>query len=137
MGIEDDINRRIAVYEKRLEAVLKSSVQDVFREMTTPVSNGGRLPVDTGFLRASAQASLEDFPSADKANPDKSKRYAFSMGSVSAVIMGANLRDEIFLGFTANYAAYKEAKHGFVESAVLQFPAFVNKNAAKAMKAFP
>lgn len=137
MGIEDEINRRAKVYEQRLEAVFKSTAQDMFREMTKPVGDGGRMRVDTGFLRASAMVSTEDFPVADKENPDKNKKYAFRMGSVSAIIMGAKVTDELFFGFTANYAPYREVHDGFVENAVLQFDAFVAKNTIKAVRAFP
>jgi len=38
---------------EQLLAVAKQSVQDVVRDAQTPVSQGGNMPVDTGFLRNS------------------------------------------------------------------------------------
>ncbi len=44
--------------EARQVAVFKESAQRVVEEMQKPVAEGGNMPVDTGFLRASLQGAI-------------------------------------------------------------------------------
>ena len=37
--------------KKRVLAVSRAAIQDVINEAQTPVAKGGKMPVDTGFLR--------------------------------------------------------------------------------------
>jgi hypothetical protein len=90
----------------------------VFRESTQElVSQMDQLLVDmvyeapptprykrTGFLRASLMASTDALPAMTKDNPGKP--VPADLGDVVLVINGADVGDTIYLGFTANYAAY-------------------------------
>ena len=131
------VEDRIATYKKRLEATFKASAQDVAEEMTRPMAKGGRMRVDTGFLRASLMASTAAPP---RINPTSRPRDGATYrpdGSVEAVILGANITAPIYLGFTAAYAGVREYKDGFVEGALLNWEATVQRNARRAIQAFP
>lgn len=58
----------------------------------------------TGFLRASLMASTDAMPTLSRANPGVP--VPADLGDVILVINGADLGDTIYLGYTANYAAY-------------------------------
>lgn len=81
-----------------LEAVFKESAQELVNELTRLA------PVDTGFLRASLMASTTAMPQMTRANPGAA--VPSDLGEIMLVIAGADIGDTIFLGYTANYAAY-------------------------------
>lgn len=131
------VSEAVAKYEKRMEATFKSSVQDLVEEVTKPVAKGGRMRVDTGFLRSSLMASTAQMPLANAARPRDGTNYDLDEGAIEAVIIGAELGDTIYLGFTANYARPREYYDGFVEGAALQWAQIVDRNAKKAIRAYP
>ncbi len=106
-----------------LEAVAKQSIQDVFEEAQTPVAQGGRMPVDTGFLRNSLQAGLNGTTSLT--GPDA---YVLA-------VAGMELGDVVFGGWTAEYAVHVEfgaqgrPARAFMRSAAQQWQDIVNRNA--------
>lgn len=81
-----------------LEAVFKESAQELVNELTRLA------PVDTGFLRASLMASTTAMPQMTRANPGAA--VPGDLGEIMLVIAGADIGDTIYLGYTANYAAY-------------------------------
>ena len=58
----------------------------------------------TGFLRASLMASTSAMPTLSHGNPGAP--VPPDLGDVILVINGADLGDTIYLGYTANYAAF-------------------------------
>lgn len=135
------VSERVATYKKRLEATFKASAQDMAEEMTLPTAKGGRMRVKTGFLRSSLMASTASMPriSTDGRPPSDAEDESFGLdaGSIEAVILGAQLGETIYLGFTAAYARPREYHDGFVEGAALNWQQTVDKNAKKAIQAFP
>lgn len=117
--------------EQRLEAVVKTAAQDVASEMIRPVGAGGRLRVDTGFLRASLRSSTSAPPQIDPSN-QPGAGAGFGDPDVALTILGAAIGQPIYLGFTASYAAHREygangqAPDGFVRGAAEQWPSLVN-----------
>lgn len=113
----------------RMDAVVKASAQDVIALAQTPVAKGGNMPVDTGFLRASLQSSLNG--STGLTGPES---YALTVAG-----MGAG--DVATFGWTANYAAHVEygtrgrAGRHFVGNAALHWQEIVAGNVAKAKAA--
>ena len=104
--------------------VAKQSIQDVVTIAQTPVSKGGNMPVDTGFLRNSLTSQAG--------------------GSVSAggddyilTIAGMRLGDDARFAWSAEYAIarhYKPSSFGqgggmWRDLAAQQWPAIVAKNA--------
>lgn len=81
-----------------LEAVFKESAQELVNELNQLA------PVDTGFLRASLMASTTAMPQMTRTNPGAA--VPADLGDIILVIAGADLGDTIYLGYTANYAAY-------------------------------
>lgn len=109
--------------KEKMETVVKQSAQEVFSIAQTPKAQGGRMPVDTGFLRNSMVASLNG---------------ATVGGGADAYVMavvGADLGDTIFAGWTAKYARFMEygtsktAANYFMLSAAQQWQAIVARNA--------
>lgn len=133
------MSRRVReVYEERLIAVWKATAQELGEAMTKPMAKGGRMRVKTGFLRASLMASTSAMPSINpNSRPEEGGTYSFSESSIQEAIIGAQLGQTIYLGFTAAYARPREFHDGFVAGAALQFRSIVNKNVARAIKAFP
>lgn len=127
--------------KQRIDAVFRSSAQDVAEEMVTPIYKGGNMRVKTGFLRASLRASTEAMPSIDpNARPKvdaKLGSYPESTDQINLVIAGVNLDQTIFLGFTASYARPREYRDGFVRLAAQRWETIVDANIEKAIKAFP
>jgi hypothetical protein len=88
------------------EAVFHESAQRVTDLMNTPRGQGGNLPVDTGYLWHSLQASNSEMPKINpEAQPAKAASYAYSSGPIELVINGTELGQAIYLGYTAAYAA--------------------------------
>lgn len=118
--------------EGAIEAVFKESVQELVSIAQTPRAAGGRMRVDTGFLRASLLASTSMMPAINpSAKPSDGGSYAYSGAEISAVIAGSDLGQTIWLGYTAAYAGYREygargqTPDAFVRTAAQKWPAIV------------
>src|SRR5690606_12512139 len=59
--------------EKRLTAVLRESTRRVIEVMQTPVNEGGNMPIDTGFLRASLVVVVNGDPPPPNRDKDGAK----------------------------------------------------------------
>lgn len=109
--------------KEKIEAVVKQSAQEVFSIAQTPIAQGGRMPVDTGFLRNSLIAELNGATVAGGAD------------AYTLAIAGMDLGDVVFGGWTADYARFQEygtstfAGNFFMLSAAQQWQAIVAKNA--------
>lgn len=126
-----------------VEAVFKESTKEVVREMQTPRAAGGRLRVDTGFLRASLLASTASMPSINpNAKPIDGRTYSYNEGQIEAVIAGAEIGDTLYFGYTAAYAAAREygargqPADAFVRLAAQNWQMTVDRNVAKVKAAF-
>lgn len=93
-----------------LEIVFKESAQELVSQMDQILADSvyeqPQSPdyVRTGFLRASLMASTSAMPTLTRDNPGVP--VPADLGDVILVINGAHLGDTIFLGYTANYAAF-------------------------------
>ncbi len=135
------VSEWIAKSRKRMEAVAIGSAQDAAEMMTRPVAKGGRMRVDTGYLRASFRASVDTpvpiNPAGRPAKDAKPGSYAMD-GGYALVIAGWELRSPLFLTFTASYARPREYKgDAFVATTAAAWQQIVSANAAKAVRAFP
>lgn len=133
MSFSADIEQFVLKSEKRLEAVIKNSIQDVTEMAQTPVGKGGRMRVKTNFLRASGRASTEGFPSGPSVRPADAQDNSFEYDgeAVNAVIIKMKLGDTFYFGWTANYAAIRETHDGFLETATQNWQQFVNANSER------
>ncbi|TPN44456.1 HK97 gp10 family phage protein [Mesorhizobium sp. B1-1-4] len=95
---------------KALEVVFRESAQELVSQLDQLLADtvyaGPQSPgyVRTGFLRASLMASTTAMPTLNRANPGAPVHA--DLGEVILVINGADLGDTLYLGYTANYAAY-------------------------------
>ncbi|RVJ51644.1 HK97 gp10 family phage protein [Sinorhizobium meliloti] len=123
--------------EGAVEAIFKEATQEVVEEMQRPVGQGGRMRVDTGFLRASLLASSTSMPAISAAKPAEGGTYTPDFGQIEAVIAGADIGDTLYFGYTASYAGYREygangqPADGFVRLAAQNWPIIVDRKAAE------
>lgn len=130
------IDAWVAESQRRLEAVVKTAAQDVAEEITRPVGAGGRMKIDTGYLRASLLASTAAMPMIDR-DSRPAEGGVYGDPNVSLVIAGAQMGEPIYLGFTASYAAHREygargqSPDGFVRGAADQWQRIVREAVSK------
>jgi hypothetical protein len=123
--------------EGAVEAIFKEATQEVVEEMQRPVGQGGRMRVDTGFLRASLLASSTSMPAISAAKPVAGGTYTPDFGQIEAVIAGADIGGTLYFGYTASYAGYREygangqPADGFVRLAAQNWPIIVDRKAAE------
>jgi len=142
------VSQEVGQVKAELEAVFRESAQRVLEEMNTPIPQGGNVPVDTGFLWHSLQASTTAMPQMT-ATGAKSASYSFDSGPVVLTIAGATLGDAIYAGYTAVYArrmnygftgqdaagrSFSQSGHLFVEKAAQRWPAIVAEVEAELRK---
>lgn len=100
-----------------------------------------RIPVDTGFARASIRGSLEAMPPIDPAakKPSTGKNSVpYDSSEIVLTIANAQLGQTVFIGWTANYVQYLEWGHsqqapsGFVGITAMEWPQIVTNEIVKA-----
>jgi hypothetical protein len=129
-------------FSKRVQAraldVARESIQDVIDDAQTPKAKGGRMPVQTGFLRNSIASGLNGvtFPTRPRpqgqeslGDPDPTS-YTLTIGQL-------DLGDVARFAWTAEYAIFQElgtsafAGNHFVGVAAAKWPQFVEANARR------
>lgn len=120
-----DVSQIVNATNEKLLDVMKQSLKDVVENSQTPTSKGGKMRVDTGFLRASGRASLEGWPSGNGVRPADAPvgQYTgiydnFDGTALNAVLINMNLGDTFYWGWVANYAPVREVYDGFMDSAL-------------------
>lgn len=109
--------------KEKIEAVVKQSAQEVFSIAQTPKAQGGRMPVDTGFLRNSLVAELNG------------AKIAGGADAYTLAVAGMETGDVVFAGWTASYARHQEygtssiAGNFYMLNAAQQWQAIVARNA--------
>ena len=93
--------------DARMEAVRKESVRRLVNIILTPTGKGGRLRVDTGFMRSSFMASTSAMPQLFREKPP-GDNFDFDEASFTVALAGWQAGDPFFGGFTANYAGHRE-----------------------------
>lgn len=136
--IDDFVNKT----KEKLLNIARDSIKLTIRECQTPVVKGGKMRVDTGFLRSSGVAALNRIPT----GPDEGrKRMPGEVGVLPEygryeeesylipVLAKMKYGDTFYFGWTAKYAKYRELYDGFMDSAVVKWPETVSK-VVKGMK---
>jgi hypothetical protein len=119
--------------KERMMAVYKGSVQEFVSRAQR------RIPVDTGFARASIRASFDSMPQINDAiKGEPGKHYSFDMSQITLLINSAKPGQTIYIGWTANYVIYLEwghsdqAPNGFIGVTALEWPQIVAGEIEKA-----
>jgi hypothetical protein len=114
--------------EKRMLAIFHQATQK-----TVSIAQS-RVPVDTGFARASVRASTSAMPPIDgSAHGGKGGSYSYDGSEVVLTIVGAELGQTIYIGWTASYMLplehghSKQAPSGFLRLAALQWSQTVSE----------
>ena len=141
----DQVNKLARKYEERLKAIAREAAQETASIAQRTRGEGGRLPVVTGFLHASIQASMDTMPSGPTTNEGThggKKKYPIGSQAagepVSVALLRWNPNDgrKIFIGWTAIYARHMEAKYGFMRGAVEKWDQTVRKAVRKVESGF-
>lgn len=130
MSFTAQIDQFIASSKDLAEAVIKDAAQAMSTSANTPTSDGGLMRVDTGFLRNSIAAEIGTMPSGESINP-RTAQVGWQPTAIMASINSLKLGDVLYIGWTANYAEYREAQDAFMRSAAMNWPFFVNNSVAK------
>lgn len=135
MSFEKQVKAWAAKAEGRADIVARTAAQDMAEAANTPRDQGGRTPVDTGFLRNSIAAAIGSAPTAP------SKQGADTHGNPDEVSLVINrwepTRQTLYIGWGAEYAGRMEAMYGFRDAAVQNWPQYLTQAAQKAMKELP
>jgi len=111
----------------KLDALIRDSIQDVIDEAQLSDDKGGKMRIDTGFLRASGQLSYTGMPTGPERGT-KDGTYQWDAGNIELALSTATIGDTIFFGWSAAYAAAREFHDGFLSSAVQRWQIIVDKN---------
>ena len=122
------VDRIILKNEKKVDALIRQSLQDIIDDAQLAKAKGGRMPVDTGFLRASGQLSFTGMPTGP--TRDMSDK-TYTEPTFEATLAKAKAGDRLFFGWTAIYAGKQEFLNGFLSGALQKWQAIVAKNVEK------
>lgn len=115
--------------KRNLELVIKQSIQDVSELAQTPKAQGGRMPVDTGFLRNTYTAEGLSGPDAYVAAVASFQIGAtFQAGWTAAYALRM---EKGFVGEDSLGRTYNQPGNFFMETALMQWQDINNRNAAK------
>lgn len=132
MTFTASIDKFIAKSEARLEAVVKTGVQDTINEAQTSREKGGKMPIVTGFLTNSGMASIGELPVGVSVNPDRKTRLPdWKPQSIAATLLQWDLKSPFYFGWVANYARYRENEDGFMRLAAQNWPQHIKKAVAR------
>jgi hypothetical protein len=121
----------VAKSTPRMTAVFRQSAQDLIEEAQRPRGSGGNMPVDTGFLRNSGVAALNNTPSGESIKPDSYAGGTWDSDAAALIISRAQLGDRIIFGWTARYSVYMEARYRFLRLAAQNWNSIVQRNAKR------
>jgi hypothetical protein len=133
--IQADIDDFIKVSEERMIKLMQLSIQDVVNEAQQVgpskggAGKGGRMRVDTGFLRSSGQHSIGSIPSGPTRGEKKlPNSYDWDSGPLGVTLTKLKFGDVFFFGWTAGYAEVREVYDGFLDGALQNWARIVAFN---------
>jgi hypothetical protein len=113
--------------QARMLAIARESAQRVISVAQS------RVPVDSGFLRASIRASNSEMPAIDPKARGDGTPVTYDTGEIMLVIAGTELGQHLFVGYTASYSAAvhwgtsKMAPRLWVTLAAMEWPRIVSE----------
>ena len=133
-----DIADFVQKSDARMLAVVRNSVRDMVEDMQVPTAKGGRMLVDTGFLRATGRAAIGSMPSGPNQKPAGAQtgQYTghldtYDGTALNAVLLNLKLGDTFFWGWTAAYAPVREIYDGFMDIPIQNWQNYVNVNSER------
>lgn len=92
--------------KERMKAVRDESIRRTIQQAQLPVSEGGNMPVDTGFLRASGRATTNASIPLEEKPTSGPVRSIWDENSTLLTIKSTNLDTAITFAWAANYAVF-------------------------------
>lgn len=129
------IDKIIADTEEKMLGVVKNSIIEVVEDAQTSIKKGGKMVVDTGFLKSSGQARLNQIPTGEIRGRHRKKgeegilpEYVIpdKADYILPILGKMKIGDTFYFGWTAIYALKQEIYHGFMESAVMKWKQIVD-----------
>lgn len=123
------IKRLVAETEEMALAILKTAIASlVIDEMQRSRYEGGKIPIDTGFLIQSGAAALNMPPAGESVKPGGSLplQFAWEQGQFFVILDKMKIDDTFYFGWTAEYAEKQNMIHRWVESAVMNWQQHVD-----------
>ena len=126
--------------EENFLIVIKDSIQDLVEEASKPQAKGGKMHVDTGFLRSSGVGAINQIPRGPdegrERNPGETGVIYQSdpTGSIQGLLTKLKFGDTFYFGWTAHYAVIREMYDNFLTSASQKWSYFIRKNGRKFFK---
>lgn len=141
----DSFEKQVASIAKKTEekmlAAARQAIDDLVRQAETPVAKGGKMRVDTGFLRNSGVAAINQMP---VGQTEGVRRKGNQTGVIySSPVNGDNLQttlarwklgETFFYGWTARYARIRETYDGYLETALQNWPSIAGVAISKVRK---
>lgn len=114
--------------ERLMTMVAQESTQRLIHATQVPKAKGGKMPIDTGFLRASGRLSLSGVPSGPVRGRDRKEGEEGTIypSPDSVQIGGFKIGMTMFWGWTAVYARRQELYNGFLSSNIRQWQKIVD-----------
>lgn len=137
------MDKFVADSKEKMLAVVKNSIKEVVQDAQRPVKEGGKIPVDTGFLRLSGHSQLNQIPKGEIRGRHRKKgekgilpEYAVPDNAdyILPTLAKMKIGDTFYFGWTAVYALKQELYHGFMESAVTKWKEIVDNQIRRLKK---
>lgn len=137
------MDKFVADSKEKMLGVVKNSIKEVVQEAQTPLSKGGKIHVDSGFLRSSGQAQLNQIPSGQTEGRKRAENetgvlpeYAVPDNAdyILSTLAKMKIGDTFYFGWTARYASIREIYDGFMESAVMKWKKIVDNQIRRLRK---
>lgn len=124
--------------EERMLAVTRDALNTMVNDMQLRERDGGRMRIDTGFLRLTGKAALNAIPSGPSQKPAGvvSGQYTGELDTwdgdaLLAVLMDMKLGDTFYWGWTAAYAPVRNNYDGFMDIPVQNWQGYINTSTKK------
>lgn len=124
---ETVVDKFVINTEKKMLIVVKESIEAVIEDAQTTTENGGKMRVDTGFLRNSGLGQVGTMPSGPSERNPRSK-YAWTTDQLGVVLASMKMGDAFYFGWTAKYARHREVFDGFLDSAAQRWQSHVDES---------
>lgn len=139
-SFEKEVDKIVANVKAKMIGVIKTAIQETVQDMQTPRAAGGKMPVDTGFLRSSGAAALNQMPVGEIQGREREpgevgvlSEYRYTGDFLPLTLGRMELGDKFCFGWTAYYAEKQELYNGFMDSAIQNWSNTVD-NVARRLK---
>lgn len=120
--------------KRNANLIVRQSIQDVSEIAQSPKAQGGRMPVDTGFLRNSYNAGIDGATTATGPAAYVAAVAGLEVGDTFNARWSAGYAMRMEKGFAGADAlgrTYSQPGNFFMENALMQWSAIVEANARK------